>query len=307
MQAFRKLELKKHSIFYKIGNGALKSPYVLMAPAIICALCISVYAIVYCIVLSFYKWDLIANTRTFIGWKNYKYIFTDKVFLRSLSNTLWFMVYTVFVGVMLKILIALFLNKNKPGHNLVQTIMFTPHIIASVAIAMVFRYMMNPTSGVFNQILGWFGLPPSTWYMGEKTALGSLILISVWGSMGYGVLVAIAGLRSIPTYVYEAARLDRASKPVTFFKITVPLLSPTIFYMLITTSVTAFTTYDMVDIMTSGGPNNATMMLTYYIYEQGIRFMHYGRAMAASVILLIIVSLLTAFSFKISANKIHYQ
>ena len=87
---FRKLELKKHSIFYKIGNGALKSPYVLMAPAIICALCISVFAIVCCIVLSFYKWDLIANTRTFIGWKNYKYIFHDEVFLKSLSNTLTF-------------------------------------------------------------------------------------------------------------------------------------------------------------------------------------------------------------------------
>ena len=308
IRAFRKLELKKHGPIYRMGNGALKNPYVLMAPAIIAALCISCFAIVYCIVLSFFKWDLIANTRTFVGLYNYKYIFTDEIFLKSLRNTVIFAIYIVFVGVVLKVLVALFLNKNSPVHNLVQTIMFTPHIIASVAVAIVFRYMMQPgEGGVFNTILRWFGIAPSSWYMGEKTALGSLIIISLWSGLGYGVLVAISGLRSIPQYVYEAASLDKASKGTVLTKITVPLLSPTIFYLLITTTVGAFTTYDIVDMMTSGGPNNATMMLTYYIYEQGIRFMHYGRAMAASVILLIIVSSLTLISFKVSANKIHYQ
>ena len=307
VRTFRKLELKKRSAFYKFGNNALRNPYLLMAPATIVALCISCFAIVFCIVLSFYKWDLIADTRTFVGWSNYQYIFTDPLFLKSLSNTIVYAIYIVFVGTALKVLLGLFMNKNTAGHNFVQTIMFTPHIIASVAVAIVFRYMMMPEGGVFNMILGWFGLPPSGWYLDQKTALISLVIIALWSGMGYGVLLVISGLRAIPDYVYEAAKLDRSSKVNTLFKVSVPLLSPTIFYILITTCVGAFTTYDIVDLMTQGGPNNATSMLTYYIYEQGIRFMHYGRAMAAAVILMIIASSLTLLSFKVSAKKIHYQ
>ena len=307
IRAFRKLELKKHSKGYKILNGALKNPYVLMGPAVIAALMISCFAIVYCIVISFFKWDLIADTRTFVGLYNYKYIFADPIFLQALSNTVTYAIFIVIIGTALKVLLGIFLNKNTPGHNFVQTIMFTPHIIASVAVAVVFRYLMMPEGGVFNTILGWIGLPPSKWYMGQESALASLIFIALWHGLGYGVLIAISGLRAIPDYVYEAARLDKSSKTNTLMKITMPLLSPTIFYLLITTCVGAFTTYDIVDLMTSGGPNNATMMLTYYIYEQGIRFMHYGRAMAAAVILMIICSSLTLLSFKVSAKKIHYQ
>lgn len=307
IRAFRKLELKQHSKAYKIGNAALKNPYVLMAPALIAAMAISCFAIVYCIVISFFKWDLIANTRTFVGLYNYQYIFSDPIFLQALSNTVTFAIYVVFIGTALKVLLGVFLNKNTPAHNFVQTIMFTPHIIASVAVAIVFRYMMMPEGGVFNTVLGWIGLPPSGWYMAQESALGSLIFISLWMGMGYGVLLVISGLRAIPDYVYEAARLDKSSKTTTLMKITLPLLSPTIFYMLITTCVGAFTTYDIVDLMTSGGPNNATMMLTYYIYEQGIRFMHYGRAMAASVVLLVITSSLSVVNFAMAGKKVHYQ
>ena len=307
IRAFRKLELRQHGTAYKILNGALKNPYVLMAPAVLAALAISCFAIVYCIVISFFKWDLIADTRTFVGLYNYKYIFADPIFLQALSNTVTYAIFIVIIGTALKVLLGIFLNKNTPGHNFVQTIMFTPHIIASVAVAVVFRYLMMPEGGVFNTILGWIGLPPSKWYMGQESALASLIFIALWHGLGYGVLIAISGLRAIPDYVYEAARLDKSSKTNTLMKITLPLLSPTVFYLLITTCVGAFTTYDIVDLMTSGGPNNATMMLTYYIYEQGIRFMHYGRAMAAAVILMIICSSLTLLSFKVSAKKIHYQ
>ena len=306
-EAFRKLDPKKHGRLYRFFNNALKSPYVLVAPALLAGLFISVYAIIYCIYLSFMKWNLLKNTKTFVGFYNYQYIFTDEMFLAALRNTVVFMIVTVFVGVALKVLIAIFLNKNKPIHNFVQTVMFTPHIIASVTIAIVFRYLMAPTGGLFNQILSFLHLPESQWYLGKDSALGSLILMSIWTGMGYGVLVSLSGLRSIPTYVYEAAKLDK-SKPVnTLTHITVPLLSPTIFYLLVTTSVGAFTTYDIIDMMTSGGPDNATIMLTYYIYEQGIHFMNYGRAMAASVVLMLIVSGLTILNFKISANKIHYQ
>ena len=307
IRAFRKLELKQHGRGYKILNGALKNPYVLIAPAVIIALFTTIYALGYCIYLSFMKWDPIFGTKEFVGLYNYQYIFKDELFLTSLKNTVVFMLVTVFVGLVFKVLVGVFLNKNKPFHNLVQTIMFSPYIIASVAIATVFKYMMQPSAGVFNQILSALHLPTSLWYMGEDSALMSLAFITIWQGLGYGVLIVISGLRAIPDYVYEAARLDKSSKSKTFFRITMPLLSPTLFYLLVTSSVGAFTTFDIVSMMTNGGPGTATYMLAYYVYMQGIRFMHYGRAMAASVVLLVITSTLSAINFVVAGKKVHYQ
>ena len=307
IRAFRKLELKQHGTAYKILNGALKNPYVLIAPAVIIALGTTIYALIYCIYLSFMKWDPIFGTKEFVGLYNYKYIFTDELFLTALKNTIIFMVVTVFIGLVLKVLVGVFLNKNKPFHNLVQTIMFSPYIIASVAVATIFKYMMQPSGGVFNQVLSLLGMEPSLWYMGEDTALMSLAFITIWQGMGYGVLIVISGLRAIPDYVYEAARLDKSSRSKTFFHITMPLLSPTLFYLLVTSSVGAFTTFDIVSMMTDGGPGTATYMLAYYVYMQGIRFMHYGRAMAASVVLLVITSSLSAINFAMAGKKVHYQ
>ena len=123
IRAFRKLELKQHGTAYKILNGALKNPYVLIAPAVIIALGTTIYALIYCIYLSFMKWDPIFGTKEFVGLYNYQYIFTDELFLTALKNTIIFMVVTVFIGLVLKVLVGVFLNKNKPFHNLVQTIM----------------------------------------------------------------------------------------------------------------------------------------------------------------------------------------
>ncbi len=304
---FRKLELRKHGMAYKFLNNALKNPYVLIAPAVIIALGTTVFAIGYCIYMSFMKWDMISGVREYVGLSNYSYIFGNKIFLTSLKNTVIFMLETVFIGMVFKVLIGVFLNKNKTLHNLVQTIMFSPYIIASVAIAVIFKYMMRPTGGVFNQILGFFHIAPSQWYMGDKTALGSLAFITIWQGLGYGVLIVISGLHAIPNHVYEAAKLDKSGPVKTFFQITVPLLSPTIFYLLVTSSVSAFTTFDIVSMMTKGGPGNATYMLAYYVYMQGIRHMHYGRAMAASVVLMVITCTLSAINFALAGKKVHYQ
>lgn len=305
--AFRKLELRQHGKVYKFFNSALKNPYVLIAPAEIIALGTTVFAICYCIYMSFMKWDMITGKKKFIGLGNYRYIFADELFMTSLSNTVIFMLETVFIGMILKVLIGVFLNKNTPIHNLVQTIMFSPYIIASVAIATIFKYMMQPSQGIFNEILGVFGIAPSNWYMGDSTALGSLAFITIWQGLGYGVLIVISGLRAIPNHVYEAAKLDKAGPFKTFFQITVPLLSPTIFYLLVTSSVNSFTTFDIVSMMTRGGPGNKTYMLAYYVYMQGIRFMQYGRAMAASVVLMVITCSLSAINFALAGKKVHYQ
>lgn len=307
VQVFRKLEMREKSKAYLFFNKLLKNPYVLIAPAEILALCTTMYSIVFCIVISFYKWDLITNKKVFVGLKNFKYIFNNDAFRQSFGNTIIFVLVTVLGGLILQTLCGVFLNKDKPAHNFVQTIIFTPHIIATVVVASVFMYLMLPKGGVFNSILGIFGIKPSYWYMSADSALASMIFIVVWKGLGYGTLIVVSGLRAIPNYVYEAAKLDKASRLKTFFSITVPLLSPTIFYLLVTSTVSSFTTFDIISMMTQGGPSGSTNMLAYYIYEQGMQFQHYGRAMAAAVVLLILTSTISALQFMIAGKKVHYQ
>ncbi len=307
VQEMRKLTLKKHSPVYRFFNKMLQNPYVLVGPSVIMDLWLTIIPVLFCVYVSFFKWDLVANTMKFVGLKNYRYIFHDEMFLKALRNTVIFMLVCVFIGLILKILVGLFLNKNTKAHNLVQTTIFTPTIISSVAIAMVFMYLMRPDGGVFNAIIQALGGKPIGWYKEQSTALFSVLLMTLWINLGYGVLIIISGLRSIPQYVYEAAKLDRSGRVRTLCRITMPLLSPTIFYILVTSTIGAFTSFDTVKLMTEGGPNNATITIALYIYNQGFAFMHYGRAMAASVVLLIIAGSLSAVNFIVAGKKVHYQ
>lgn len=304
---YKKLELKPRNKAYRIFNKIIKCPYILVAPAVILALWMTVYPMLFCIYVSFHNWDLISNTMTFNGLENFKYIFHDEAFMKSLANTLIFTAATVAGGLFLQVVVGVFLNKNSKMHNLVQTVMFTPHIISSVAITVVFMYLMMPKGGVFNLVIEFFGGKSLGWYTDAKTALLSIIIIAVWSGLGYGVLIVISGLRSIPNYIYEAAKLDKSGKINTFVHITVPLLSPTLFFLLVNSSLSALTSFDIVKLMTDGGPNNSTSLITFYIYQQGLGFMHYGRAMAASVVLMVITCGLSIINFSLTGKKIHYQ
>lgn len=285
----------------------MKCPYLLIAPAVILALWLTVYPMGFCIYVSFHKWDLLTNVMTYCGLSNFRYIFQDEAFLKSLANTLIFTAAVVLGGLFLQVVIGIFLNRDTKIHNLVQTVMFTPHIISSVAITVVFMYLMIPKGGVLNKIIEFFGGKGLGWYTDAKTALLSIIIIAIWSGLGYGVLIVISGLRSVPNYIYEAAKLDRSGTVRTFTHITVPLLSPTLFFLLVNSSLSAFTSFDIAKLMTDGGPNNATSLITFYIYQQGLGFMHYGRAMAASVVLMLITCGLSVMNFALAGRKIHYQ
>lgn len=182
------------------------------------------------------------------------------------------------MGLFIKVLLGVFLNKRTPAHNLVQTVVFTPHIISSVSVAVIFMWLMDPKNGVLNLGLQALHLPTSNWYLSADSALMSVLIVAIWQSCGHGSLLAIAGLRSIPEYLYEAAKLDRSSPAKTFIKITIPMLSPTLLYMVVTTTASAFTSFDIIKMMTQGGPDNSTNLIAYYVYQQGIMFNQYGRS-----------------------------
>lgn len=303
----QKLELKQHSAPYRVLNWLLKCPYVLIAPAFITCCVLTIYPMCFGAYLSVHKWDPISGRKKFVAFDNFKYLFASEDFHKVLSNTIIYMLVTLFVGLLLKVLLGILLNKRTPMHNLVQTVSFTPHIIASVSVAVIFMWLMDPTNGLFNLVLSKLGLPTLNWHVGADTALMSVLIVAIWQGLGYGALLVIAGLRSIPEYIYEAAKLDKSTPLKTFVKITIPLLSPTLLYMVVTTTASAFTSFDIIKMMTGGGPDNATNLIAYYVYQQGFAFMQYGRAMAAGVILLAFTATLSCINFFGLDRKVHYQ
>ena len=307
MRMNERYELREHGKVYIFFNKLLKNPYFLIAPAVIFDLWLTVYPMCFAIYMSFFKWDPISGRKKFLWLGNFRYLFQSEDFRKVFSNTIIYMLAILFVGLFLKLLLGILLNKRTLAHNIVQTVSFTPHIIASVSIAVIFMWLMDPNNGIFNMALKALHLPTSYWYKGRDSALFSIIIVSIWSGLGAGALRIIAGLRSIPEYIYEAAKLDKSSPVKTFFKITSPLLSPTLLYMVVTTTASAFTSFDTVKMMTNGGPDNATNLIAFYIYQQGLGFNQYGRAMAAAVILLLISGGLAIINFTVLDKKVHYQ
>ena len=276
-------------------------------PSIIGILLFVIYPILHTIYLSFQSGSLISPEFTFAGLDNYKNLLSNEDFLGALKNTAIYTISMVGISIGLSLIFAVWLNKQSFIHKFAQTVMFTPHLVSLVSIGVLFMWIMNPDYGFLNWVLDSIGLPTSKWLTSEKTALFSIILVGIWKTVGYNTLIFIAGLQSIPKYIYEAADLDNSGKLKTFFKVTLPLLSPTLFFLLITTTTSSFQVFDLVNVMTKGGPINSTNMLVYYIYEAGFRYFDIGSASAASVFLIILVGILTFAHFKLLAKKVHYQ
>lgn len=283
-------------------------PYAYVIPSLAFFALFFFYPIAYMVYLSFNDWSLLnLSEMEWVGLENFRLLLTDSDFHQVLWNTLIYTFFTVSLGIGIAFLLALWLNKKAKIYGIVQAAIFTPHIISLVSIAMLWMWLMDPQYGLLNAILGFIGLPPYTWLADTKSALASLVLVSVWKVVGYNTLVFIAGLQSIPKYIYEAAALDRSPAWKTLHRITIPMLSPTLFFLLVINTISSFQVFDTIYVMTQGGPVNSTNMLVFYIYEQGMDFYNGGIASAASVVLLILVALLTAFHFLFMSKRVHYR
>ncbi|ELK43580.1 ABC transporter permease [Brevibacillus agri] len=283
-------------------------PYLYLAPAMICFLLFFFYPIGSIIYLSFLDWSLInLEEMDWVGLQNYRDLLGDQDFRQVLGNTAVFTVATVGIGLTLSFLLALWLNKKAKVYGIIQATVFSPHIISLVSVSMLWMWLMDPQFGLLNAALEAVGLPGYTWLTDPKSSLLSLIIVSIWKGVGYNTLIFIAGLQSIPGDIYEAAALDQSPWWRTLVRITVPMLSPTIFFLLIINTISSFQAFDTIAIMTQGGPINSTNMLVYYIYEQGMDFYNGGLAAAASVILLILVGILTALHFVFMSKRVHYR
>ncbi|MCC3375323.1 carbohydrate ABC transporter permease [Cohnella sp. REN36] len=288
------------------GWWPLLRPYVMIAPAMAGIGLFVLYPIFYLIKLSFYKYNLMNKAKSkYIGLDNYHQIFTRGDFYQALGNTALYTVGVVVCTMVLSLLAALWLKRKSRWNRIVQAGIFTPHIVSIVSIALLWMWLMEPNQGLLNYLFKLFGLPPSAWLQSSKTALLSVILVSVWQGIGYYTLIIVAALQSIPPTIYEAAALDNASRTNVFFRITLPLLSPQLFFILVIMTIGSFKVFDTVQVMTGGGPNGATSTIVYYIYQ--FRTTNIGYSAATGVVLMAIIGLLTFLYFRLLARKVHYQ
>lgn len=282
-------------------------PYALIAPAIISILTFVVYPLVCQVILSFTDWNLIRPVNHYVGLTNYQKLLASSDFRQVVGNTLVYTVSFVSGTLVLALLFSFWLSADTRLNRLVQSVIFLPHITALVSVALMFMWLMDPQIGVFNYVLRLLHLPESRWLESSKTAMLSIVIVNVWKSLGYYTLVVLSAIKGVPRELYEAASLDNSSKVKSFFKITVPMISPTLFFLLVVMTIISFNVFDTISVMTGGGPVNSTNVMVYYVYQYAFSYMKVGYASAAGTVLLMLVGLMTLVYFKLLAKKVYYK
>jgi sn-glycerol 3-phosphate transport system permease protein len=281
-------------------------PYLMTAPAMVVFAVFSLYPIVYMIYLSFFKWNMM-GPRQFIGFQNYAELLTSREFGQVLGNSLYYMVSSVLLSLLLSLIAALFLRRNTSWNRFLQASIFAPYIIPLVSISFIWIWFMDFDYGLLNYIIGLAGFPPVDWLSDPRIALTSLVIVSVWKNLGFNTLILVSAFQTIPAYLYEAAALDKAKPSKVFWSITFPMISPTLFFLALTNIIASFKAFETVAIMTRGGPANATNTLVYYIYQYGFEFFKIGYASAVGVVMMAIIGICTIAYFAVLDRRVHYR
>ena len=237
---------------------------------------------------SFTNYDVI-STIEFVDLENYINLFQDEQFIVAILNTLWFTVLTVPVGVILSLLLAVLLNRQIRGISIFRTLVFIPVITSMVAVSLVWSMLYEENGGLLNTLLGYLHLPSVAWLTSTEMTMISIAIMSIWKGLGYNMTIFLAGLQGVPRDLYEAATIDGANAFQKFRKITVPMIGPTTYFVTLMALIGSLQVFDQVNIMTGGGPVNATRTIAFHLYQYGFQFYKMGYACAAAYVLFILV------------------
>lgn len=292
----------------KIQTKEWRAGYFFLTPNLIGFLVFTFLPVIAALLLSFSDWSLITSPK-WVGVRNYVTLFTDDpTFRKVLKNTVCYTLGTVPAQAALALAVAVALNQRLPGEVGFRTAFFLPTISSTVAIALVWRWIFNADFGVLNMILYMLGVTnPPNWLTSTTWALPALMIVSVWQGIGFNMVIFLAGLQGIPQQLYEAARIDGAGSWSQFRYITLPLLSPTMFFVLVMTTISSFQVFDLAAIMTEGGPANATNTIVYYIYRCGFQFFKMGYAAAVAWVLFVIIFTVTLLQFRFQKSWVTYD
>jgi ABC-type sugar transport system permease subunit len=277
--------------------------YAFLAPALAVVVAFTGLPIVFSLGLSFFSWDMMRPAPRFLGWDNYARLAGDPAFRNALANTLLYAVGTVLPSVALALLLALFLNRRLRGRAWFRSAVFAPVVTSTVALSLVWSWIYHPQTGLLNAGLEAVGRSPVRWLADPDTALWAIVGMSVWKSVGYNMVLFLAGLQQLPREVAEAARVDGAAGWRLHRDVTLPLLRPTLFFVVVVATIDAMQVFTQVDVMTGGGPARSTEMVVSYLVHRAFRTYEMGYASAIAWALFVAIVGLTALQSRFLARE----
>ncbi len=302
------------AILFFVGAMIVRGPersqllkgYSFIAPSFVVLLIFIVTPIVFSLYLSFHRWNVVSAAKPFVGFDNFVRLFHDRYFWNAFKNTAIYSLH-VPVGMVISLAIALLMNRRMRGVTFLRTLFFLPSISSFVAIALVWKWMYHPQFGLANFVLRILRLPQLSWLSEPSTALISIMIVSIWLGLGYQMVIFLAGLQGIPRELYEAAITDGAGAWQRFRHITLPLLRPTTFFVLVTSIIGSFQVFAQVYIMTAGGPMNSTDVVVFHIYRNAWDYLKMGYASAMSWILFLVIVVVTWLQFRMIGRTVEYR
>lgn len=291
------------NLYEKLTNNQNLAAWIFILPALLGTFIFIIIPVICSFGLSFTSWDML-NPINFVGLENYKLLFKDNLFYKILLNTIVFALSTSVLGVIIPLILAAILNSKIRGSEFYKTVYFLPFITPMVVIGIVWAWIFDPNIGFLNQVLHIH----INWLYDSKFAMPALIIVSVWKLIGYNMIIFLSALSSVSQSLFEAAKIDGANAYQTFKNVTIPLLSPTIFFVVIITAISSFQVFDLIYLMTQGGPFDSTNVLVYSIYKNAFEYFNIGKASAIAYVLFVIILILTLiqwhFRKKIVYNEI---
>lgn len=289
-------------MFEKLTNNQNMASWIFILPAILGTLIFIVIPVLCSFGLSFAKWDLL-NPIEFVGLENYRLLFKDNLFYKILLNTVVFALSTSVLGVIIPLVLASILNSKIRGSEFYKTAYFLPFITPMVVVGIVWTWIFDPNIGLLNQILH----ININWLYDSKFALPAIIIVSVWKLIGYNMIIFLSSLSAISNSMFEAAKIDGANAFQVFKNVTIPLLSPTIFFVIIITAISSFQVFDLVYLMTQGGPFDSTNVLVYAIYKNAFEYFNVGKASAIAYVLFAIILVLTLVQWSLRKKLVYNE
>jgi multiple sugar transport system permease protein len=280
--------------------------YLFVAPAMAIFFVFTLLPVAYTAYLSFTNYDVFTRA-DWIGLRNYQDVFEDELFWRALENTAVYTLFSIPISMAIGLSLAVLLNRKLRGLGFYRTAFYMPVVTSMVAISMIWIQLFDPLYGVVSNALEGIGIRGIDWLGDPNLAMPSVVAVSVWKTIGWNMLIYLAGLQGIPEYLKEAASIDGANRWQTFWRIILPLLKPTTFFIFVTSLIGAFQVFDIVYVMTGGGPANATLTLVQYIYNNAFKALDMGFAAAASFVLFGIIMGVTLLSMRYTRGEVSYQ
>ena len=281
--------------------------WLLLTPAAILLVSFTHYPTIATVINSFFSKGNSIRPSRFIGLNNYETMTQDPIFWKVLINNMWFALGTIPTSIGLAIIMALAVNRAMPGRSFVRMAYFTPTILPMIAVANIWLFFYSPDIGLIDQITGWFGFSGHNWLGDPDTVLSAIIVMTVWKEAGFFMIFYLAALQHIPPELGEAARLEGASRWYYFRRVVFPLLMPTTLFVLINAVLNSFKLVDHLFVLTKGGPDNASNLLLYYIFENAFSYFDTNYAATLTVVLLGLLAVMALAQFFVLDRRIHYR